>query len=78
MTLYLVEHITENGVRSRCICETPKGAQVMAKVWRHADDRRAMITMLTGFCRTNSADDIRYIPMCKEIVEDIRFEVEQA
>lgn len=77
MTLYLVEHITENGVRSRCICETPKGAQVMAKVWRHEDDRRAMITMLTGFYQSTAADDIRYIPMCKQIIEDIRFEVEK-
>lgn len=77
MTLYLVEHITENGVRSRCICETPKGAQVMAKVWRHEDDRRAMITMLTGFYQSTAADDIRFIPMCKEIVQDIRFEVEK-
>lgn len=77
MTLYLVEHITENGVRSRCICETPKGAQVMAKVWRHEDDRRAQITMLTGFYQSTAADDIRFIPMCKEIVQDIRFEVEK-
>lgn len=78
MTLYLVEHITENGVRSRCICETPKGAQVMAKVWRHEDDRRAMITMLTGFYQSTAADDIRFIPMCKQIMENIRFEEEKS
>ena len=77
MTLYLVEHITQNGVRSRCVCETPKGAQVMAKVWRHEDDRRAMITMLTGYYRVASLENIEFMPMCKEIVQDIRFEVEK-
>lgn len=77
MTLYLVEHFSDKGVRSY-ICETLKGARIMVSIWRREDDRKARITMLTGFCRTNSADDIRYIPMCKEIIEDIRFEVEQA
>ena len=77
MALYLVEHITEDGVRSRCICETPKGAQVMAKVWRHESDRRAMITMLTGYYRVASSENIEFIPMCKEIVQEIRFEVEK-
>lgn len=77
MTLYLVEHFSGKGVRSY-ICETLKGARIMVSIWRREDDRKARITMLTGFCRTNSADDIRYIPMCKEIIEDIRFEVEQA
>ena len=48
MTLYLVEHITENGVRSRCVCETLNGAKVMMNVWRREEDRRAQITMLTG------------------------------
>lgn len=77
MTLYLVEHFSDRGARS-CICETLKGARIMVSVWRREGDEKARITMLTGFYRTNSADDIRYIPMCKDIIEDIRFEVEQA
>ena len=74
MTLYLVEHITENGVRSRCICETPKGAQVMTKVWRHEDDRPGMLTMLTGYYRVTSTENIEVIPMCRQIMQNIRFE----
>lgn len=77
MTLYLVEHFSNIGARSY-ICETLKGARIMVSILRREEDRKARITMLTGFCRTNSADDIRYIPMCKEIVDDIRFEVKQA
>lgn len=77
MRLYLVEHITQNGVRSRCVCETPKGAQIMAKVWRHEDDRRAVITMISGFYQATSSNDISFITMCKEIVQEIRFEVEK-
>ena len=77
MTLYLVEHITENGVRSRCVCETLSGAKVMMNVWRREEDRRAQITMLTGFYQSTAADDIRFIPMCKQIMENIRFEVEK-
>lgn len=76
MTLYLVEYFFEFGIRARTICETLRGAQVVVKAYRDEDDRRAVITMLTGYYRVTS-ENIEFITVCKEIVDEIRFEVEK-
>lgn len=78
MTLFMTEFFSDKGVRARCVCETLNGAKVMVNVWRRTEDRRAQITMLTGFYQSTAADDIRFIPMCKQIIENIRFEVEKS
>ena len=77
MTLYLVEHFAEQGLRSSCVCETFNGAKDMIRNWRKDGDKRASITMLTGFYRVGGKDDIRFVPLCKNFIEDIRFSIEE-
>lgn len=76
MTLYLVEHFFDNGGVNLPIVWTSL-VQAKRDAIRSCDYKRVRITKINGYFVAEPAGKIEFVVMCKEIVQEIRFEVEK-